>query len=135
MYLRQGRWCECERSFNTADGTFEAGVSVYECEATHEGGWRGTGPAFAKRERAFRGQQRTHLGGVDSIWFLVDGEIKGTGTDGEPLLKNVVPRKIVEWDGCSFFLVKGEPTDDCHDNHQDYPECTCESLDDILART
>jgi hypothetical protein len=31
MYLRQGEWCECERSYNTASGKFEAGVSVFEC--------------------------------------------------------------------------------------------------------
>jgi len=135
MYLRQGRWCECERSFNTAAGTFEAGVSVFECDDAQGGKWRGIGPAFAKHEKAFRGQQRTKLGGVGSIWFLVDGEVNGTGADKEPLLKNVIPRKIVAWDGSSFFLVTGEPTDDCHDNHPDYPECKCESIDDLLART
>ena len=32
FYLRQNGWCHCQRSFNTAGGTFERGVSVYECE-------------------------------------------------------------------------------------------------------
>jgi hypothetical protein len=139
MYLRQGEWCECERSCNTSTGRLEAGVSVYECRAAGSGKWVGTGPAFEKRERSHRGQDRKYLGGVDEngtdiAWYLVTGDQVGTGGDKEPLLKNVMAHKIVSWDGMQFFVEVSDAQDEVHCNHPGFPECTCGSIDDILDK-
>src|SRR5690606_27843419 len=71
LYLRQGPWCQCERSCNAATGEREAGVSCYEVSSEGGGRWAGTGEAFEKRRRAFR--STPHLIGVGSAWFLVSG--------------------------------------------------------------
>lgn len=135
LYLRQNGWCHCVRSFNTATGTFEDGVSVYECAHVSGANWRGVGPAFEKRERLCQEQQRRHLGGVDVTWYLVSGERAGTGGDGEPLLHAVVAYKIVEWDGENYFRVVSDAEEEAWSDHDGYPDCRCQTIDDLLAQT
>ena len=48
-FIRQGGWCECERSCNCDLGKFEKGVSVYECKQVG-GRWQCTGPAWNKNK-------------------------------------------------------------------------------------
>jgi len=124
MYLRKGEWCECERSFNTSAGEFEAGEG---------GNRRGHGAAFTKREQLFSGQRRKLLAGANTTWYLVTGDQVGTGADGEPLLKNVIPHRIVVWDGERFFRETRVLQSKVVNNHPGCPNCTCESIGDILA--
>lgn len=135
LYLRQHGWCHCERSFNTSKGDFEGGVSVYQCNHNEDGKWTGTGTAFSKRERSYKGQQRKDLGGQDAIWYLVSGEKVGTGGDGEPLVKNVCAQKVVAWDGCNFFVEESVVNGSQWSDHEGYPNCTCLNMDDMLKQT
>lgn len=130
FYLRQGGWCSCERSCNSASLGLEDGVSAYECDGS--GPWAGRGEAFAKRERAFRGQQRRLLGGL-SPWYLVTGDVVGTGADGEPLLKNVVAHREIAWDGQAHFVDVGACASPIVALHPEHPSCRCMTPDDLDA--
>jgi len=133
LYMRHGGWCHCQRSCNTATGQLEKGVSVFECEQVDGTKWQGMGHAFEKHAFCFRGQQRKFLGGVGTPWYLVTGEHVGIGGDQEPLLRNVVAQKIVEWDGANYFVEKPDavPANVCK-NHNQYPQCRCDNMDDVL---
>jgi hypothetical protein len=51
VFIRQGGWCKCGRSYNSDADKFEDGVSVYECEELDLGGvkrWRARGFAWSK---------------------------------------------------------------------------------------
>lgn len=130
FYLRQGPWCPCERSCNTASGTLELGVSAYECDFLSPGSFKGKGKAFQKRERAFSGQQRKHLGS-GSPFYVVTGNVVGTGADGEPLLKKVVAHVRVVWDEVGQFNTTGKVTKRPHAPHPGYPNCRCLTVDEL----
>lgn len=122
-YLRHGAWCECECSCNTASGVLEAGVSVYECEDAGEGKWQGKGKAYDKNVKGFNYlNPRTK-------WYLVRGRVEGLGSDGEPLLKDVIPHRIVVWDKKKFFLEKDGVKSIEHNRHPRFPKCMCDIYD------
>lgn len=129
FFLRDGEWCKCERSCNTAAGRLECGVSVFECEDAGGGNWRGKGPAFTRREQVFKGQRRKLLCGRQT-WYLVKGNCVGTGADGEPLLKTVTPHRIVVWDGEEFFQEKKTVQNISYKQHLEFPLCTCQAVQD-----
>lgn len=132
-YLRQGKWCQCERSCNSVSGILEAGISVYECKCIDEIKWQGVGIAFKKREDIFKGRQRCNLG-TRSIWYLVSGDCIGKGGDHEPILKNVVAHKIVEWDNVNYFVEVSEINGSTQvKNHKGYPNCNCQTIYDIFT--
>lgn len=131
LFLRQNGWCHCGRSCNSFTGRLEEGVSVYDCEHVSGTNWRGVGPAFEKRERDFRGQQRKNLGSVEAKWYLVSGDRVGTGGDGDPLLRNVVAHKMVEWDGKDYFVEVSEAKGQIWSDHEGYPKCHCQTIYDV----
>jgi hypothetical protein len=130
-YLRQNKWCECERSCNANSGKLEEGVSVHKCKKIAEEKWQALGKTFTMIKNNFKNQPNL-IGGLDSIWFLVEGKYVGDGSDGEPLLKNVVPYKIVKWDGSNYFIETEQSISDYHENHPDYPNCKCYSSDEEI---
>lgn len=129
FYLRQGAWCTCERSCNTAEATLEVGVSVFELAPAVGARWLGAGAAFAKRRRALGGQ--VHLLAAGGPLYLVSGDAVGrTGADGEPLIRSVEVHGELAWDGDAFVQVSA-----CAEKpvktHPGYPECRCYGVDDL----
>lgn len=126
-FLRMHAWCQCERSCNTALGAREDGLSVYECTPVGSGVWKGTGAAYAK----MMGQGGPTFG--DPTWYLVTGTNTGNlGGDKEPLLQSVVPEKLLRWNaGSQLFEENGSPNF-VYSNHENYPNCKCESVDDQM---
>jgi hypothetical protein len=135
IYLRRDEWCQLEHSCNASSKQLEAGVSVFECDNSGNGKWRGVGPAFSQHERSFRGQGRKLLDGLNSTWYLVTGDMVGTGGDSEPLLKNVKPLKVVKWDKVDYFVEAEDVTQIEFMNHPGYPNCYCDSVEDVLPFT
>lgn len=124
-YIRQGSWCLCERSCNSASLTLEDGVSVYEARQVAPGKWEPHGVAWAKRARC---QQPRFLGYDQegrAPWFLVTGRRVGTGFDGEPVLKEVLAHQHLQWDGSQYFDVVGAVHQQPLAPHPGYPECYC----------
>src|SRR5437879_64462 len=97
-FIRNQVWCECERSCNVSTGQLEKGLSVYDCRRVSDGIWEPTGPGFDVRAKKFEGQERKHLDGLHP-WYLVSGRLVGTGSDGEPLIKEVKVHATLGWDG------------------------------------
>ena len=128
-YLRQGAWCLCERSCNTAEGRLEDGVSAFECQSIAPEKWEGVGAAFEKRLGAHRGQR--HVLGVGAPFFLVTGKVVGAGGDREPLLKEVEAHRAVQWDGTGCFVEVGPCRSEQVKSHPDYPECRCYGVDEL----
>lgn len=88
-FIRYGRWCECERSCNTARGSLEQGLSVYACRK-EQNTWVPLGPAWTKNKDTTKAP--------DAMWFLVEGQMIGsTGSDREPLIRNVTPVAFLKW--------------------------------------
>ena len=136
LFIRQNAWCKCERSCNVSTGELEIGVSVYSARRV-DAHWEAYGLAFQKRERTFD-SQRELLGGIDREgnpipWYLVSGEMVGTGSDGEPLLKNVRAIARLQWDGARFFdVVEDGIRDFQHLCHEEFPDCVCDSVETML---
>ena len=133
LFLRQGSWCACERSCNSATLALEDGVSAYECAAVSQGSFKGAGVGFAKRERAFPGQRRRLLG-HGPPFYVVTGDVVGTGSDNEPLLKRVQAHAVVQWDGGGLFNTTGSVQSQPLANHPGFPDCQCltsDQLDDL----
>jgi hypothetical protein len=81
LYLRIGDWDpKSPNSRNYALGTIEAGLSVYELDENSKPVVPPTG-AWAAEDLADR------LSG-DLPKYLVQGDLRGVGGDGEPLLSN-----------------------------------------------
>ena len=131
--MRVGAWCRCGRSCITSIlGTgFEVGISDYECEPAGEGKWRPNGPSFEKRRQAPGGYQKNPCGPYKTC-YLVKGVQIGTvtGSDTEPLLKDVRALKIVEWDGDGYFREVEDVKDFRYECHPGWPYCECDSWDD-----
>lgn len=95
VYIRFGGWPSDERSNNNVTGFKEEGVSVYEMD--HRGypsiNWEGNfGNAQDDLVSRITDLRRRRS---DDPVFMVQGDVIGTGQDGEPLLRNVrVIRRI-----------------------------------------
>jgi hypothetical protein len=126
-FIRRGAWCQCERSCNTSKGERENGLSVHDCEQTHNKKWRATGSSWNKRQMLVGDASNPK-----DIWFLVEGiPLNGQkGGDGEPLLASVSVVAELRSDGDSLFLEIGQITSINHSNHPGYPNCECQ---DALA--
>lgn len=123
-YIRQGAWCPCERSCDSANFKLEKGVSAFEAVSAAPNKWRAQGLAFEKRARACDRQQRKVLDAVEP-WFLVSGTYVGTGYDGEPLLKGVKAHCRLEWDEAQLVVNVGPCDGLQHRRHPQFPDCVC----------
>lgn len=79
-YVRYGKLPKGGRSINHADGSLEAGVSVYYGERLPSGEAR----ALPRSNMELAGA----LSIMDRQLYIVTGELAGTGSDGEPVLRN-----------------------------------------------
>lgn len=79
-YVRYGKLPKGGRSINHADGALEAGVSVYYGERLPSGEAR----ALPRSNMELAGA----LSLMDRQLYIVTGELAGTGSDGEPVLRN-----------------------------------------------
>lgn len=79
-YVRYGKLPKGGRSINHADGSLEAGVSVYYGERLPSGEAR----ALPRSNMELAGA----LSLMDRQLYIVTGELVGTGSDGEPVLRN-----------------------------------------------
>jgi hypothetical protein len=72
-----------------------------------------------------------------SGWFLVEAEqLPMRGGDGEPLVTSVTALKLLEWTGQDAEFTEVSPVDvQPIEDHPNFPECTCQSIDDFLAQT
>ena len=79
-FVRYGKLPKGGRSINHADGSLEAGVSVYYGERLPSGEAR----ALPRSNMELAGA----LSIRDRQLYIVTGELVGTGSDGEPVLRN-----------------------------------------------
>jgi hypothetical protein len=110
VYVRFGMMPENDKSFNSLDEFYEEGVSVYEA-LYRDGKFQILLPIINDTSintlvncfntaQCLSGQIYHY-----SRLNLVDGEYIGTGSDGEPLLKNcriirpIFEKEIKEWEG------------------------------------
>ena len=93
-YIRYGSLPRDRRSYNSREGAYEAGVSVYRARVYPAEYTNGAGKTFLLDHYAL------DLDGVDfasalfitrgeRAAYLVEGDEIGTGADGEPILENV----------------------------------------------
>ena len=81
IYVRFGNIPENQMSKNYLTGEYENGVSVYEAIERDNN--------ISIILPSLTGSACVSLSGVlDRPMYIVDGELCGTGSDGEPLLKN-----------------------------------------------
>jgi hypothetical protein len=81
-FVRYGRLPPNGRSRNHADGTLEAGISVYRGERL---------PSGEARALARTNQEQVGIANFDHLHvplYIVRGDVIGNGSDGEPLLAN-----------------------------------------------
>ncbi len=90
-FIREGLWCQCERSCNWSSGLLTDGISVHACEEVVTGQWKALG-----RSWELRGGARFQIS--DAPWFLVSGLPLATlGGDSEPLIKMVQAHFELTW--------------------------------------
>lgn len=150
VYLRFGHWPADERSFSSAGGYYEDGVSAYDLDrhgdpAIDHGLDRthvhdpeycdpedcplgiddpDNDPKQEMQERRTRAERDRRYGSDSpkNVGHLVRGDLSGVGYDGEPLLRNV--RRVGDWiDHRHLFLDQAQPHPlNRHPLHEDYEE-------------
>ena len=126
-FIRHGRWCECESSYNSAKAVIERGVSVYECTSGASGSWGPTGDAWQKN---WPEKRQPEIERSPSAWFLVDGDVMPSrGFDGDPLLQVVRFVACLAWDPSASAFNEIEGDDPGAGAHEEHP---CDSYKDIF---
>jgi hypothetical protein len=96
-YIRFGRWRDHEQSRNGLTGELEKGVSAYHASFDMEE--RRWAVDASVNEDTISGTMGSFFSRPDQKVFLVQGtELRSTGSDGEPLLKNVKLIKTLTMD-------------------------------------
>jgi hypothetical protein len=92
LYIRYGRLPPGGKSRNYASGMWEEGIAVYPARYDLVAG------AIVFDEGYGVWQGGTLIGVMSRVPYLVEGELVGTGSDGEPLLRGVRRVAILRYD-------------------------------------
>jgi len=99
VFVRFGTLPNSGRSYNYRDNKYESGISVFNALLLHNG------QVIVKPNTNYELGSLFTL--MDRDAYIVEGEVIGTGSDGEPLLRNAkIVRKLKSSDFYKFDRIK-----------------------------